>query len=225
MPTERDEALQAKGRYGKLNQVLGPGGDRGPFWYGKVVEVHSSGDYLKLCIGTRLRHRWYHRRNVHLHPINDTTGQPAAHQAGTSENTLSTEPAATLTAAQSLIPEGIHEERHGGADPLVLGVFHIPGLKPGRDYMAEFDHIELMGGAPASQRLTFQHGNPAEVGVNGWTNEALLAVLIHRTVTLNDQFPCAENVAAIVKMREALECFNARTAARQARGVEGKLEA
>lgn len=67
MPTERADALQAVGLYGKVNQVLGPGGDRGPFWYGQVVEVHRSGDYLKFRIRTRIKPRWYHRRNVHLH--------------------------------------------------------------------------------------------------------------------------------------------------------------
>lgn len=72
MPTERAYALQAVGLFGKFNQRPG---QYSPFWYGKVVAVHSSGDYLQLETGgSRRRATWAHRRDVHLH---ETQPQPA----------------------------------------------------------------------------------------------------------------------------------------------------
>lgn len=55
----------------------------------------------------------------------------------------------------------------------------------------------------------------------GTTNEELLEVLIDRTQTLQDKFPCEENANALASMRYALAQFNARTAKRQAQNVEG----
>lgn len=70
--------------------------------------------------------------------------------------------------------------------------------------------------------LDFQRGAVPTNGVNGLTNEALLAVLIHRTCFLDDKFPCEENKVAIMHMQAALNEFNKRTEARIQRGVEGK---
>lgn len=77
------------------------------------------------------------------------------------------------------------------------------------DYMEPFDI-----------HLHFQDG-PAAEGVNGLTNEALLKVLIHRTKILDSQFPSEHNKQAIAALESALAALNARTADRQARGVEG----
>lgn len=229
MPTTRDEALTSVGRYGKVNQVLGPGGDRGPFWYGQVAEVHSSGDYLKFSIGTRLRHRWYHRRNVHLHALDsNTTGQPAALQAGTTGDPLKTGPspyadgvtADDLLALSKTQTEVIHEHRIGGASLRVRSVIDAPYHAAGQFYVAETDLHDTN-----EHPLEFHRGNPAEVGFNGWTNEALLAVLIHRVGVLDAAVPCAENKAAIEHMQSAVGYLNRRTTKRQARGVEGTQEA
>lgn len=70
--------------------------------------------------------------------------------------------------------------------------------------------------------IQFQQGAVQENGVNGLTNEALLAILIHRTKHLDSKFGCAENKRAIEHMEEALVNFEVRTARRMARGVEGK---
>lgn len=70
--------------------------------------------------------------------------------------------------------------------------------------------------------LEFQNGPVQENGVNGLTNEALLAVLIHRTNYLNKKFPCRENSIAITNMEQALMWLEKRTAGRIERGVEGK---
>ena len=69
--------------------------------------------------------------------------------------------------------------------------------------------------------IHFQNGPVKVHGVNGVTSEALLAILIHRTKVLNDNFPCDENKRAISYMENALALFEQRTKDRQARGVEG----
>ena len=75
------------------------------------------------------------------------------------------------------------------------------------------------------QMVKFQLGPVPVNGVNGTTNEALLAILIHRTKLLDYTFPCAENKRAIQHMEEALVNLEVRTARRMVRGVEGKMEA
>ncbi|MDD9317870.1 MULTISPECIES: hypothetical protein [Acinetobacter calcoaceticus/baumannii complex] len=69
--------------------------------------------------------------------------------------------------------------------------------------------------------IQFQHGPVKEHGVNGVTSEALLAILIHRTKILDNNFPCDENKRAITYMENALALFEQRTRDRQKRGVEG----
>ena len=76
-----------------------------------------------------------------------------------------------------------------------------------------------------TQTFGFQKGPVAEVGVNGITSEALLAILLHRTTVLNNcKFPCVENEIAISCIEAALAALTLRTANRIERGVEGKNE-
>jgi hypothetical protein len=104
-------------------------------------------------------------------------------------------------------------------DPNGVAVNAIHTLADGTDVRGH-DYQILAG--PATVFLNFQCGGVAANGVNGITSEALLAILIDRTQFLNSQFPCDENVRAASAMKEALAQFEARTAARQARGVEGR---
>lgn len=70
--------------------------------------------------------------------------------------------------------------------------------------------------------LGFQHGPIAEVGVNGITNEALIAVVVDRLRGFqSSKFACRENALALTKLEEALQWLHSRTRAREARGVEG----
>jgi hypothetical protein len=69
--------------------------------------------------------------------------------------------------------------------------------------------------------ITFQTGSPAEVGINGVTNEHLMAILIHRINILDSKQPSLFNKAAIECVKEALGHLEARTHDRQVRGVEG----
>ena len=85
-------------------------------------------------------------------------------------------------------------------------------------------HLYQLHAGTSQQPLSFQRGPVLEVGFNGTTNEALLAVVIHRIKFLNVKFPCRENALAITKLEEAKMWLEERTRGRVARGVEGKLE-
>lgn len=82
-------------------------------------------------------------------------------------------------------------------------------------------HAEVNSAVFRLGELKFQQGPVKEYGVNGVTLEALLAIGIHRLDLLNKQFPCAENETALQGMKDALAALEARTAARQVKGVEG----
>jgi hypothetical protein len=85
-----------------------------------------------------------------------------------------------------------------------------------------YDNLYRVSCGEKKQDIQFQSGTIDENGVNGLQNEALLAILIHRTKYLNSIFPCRENSIAITKMEEAKMWFDARTKDRQLRNVEGK---
>lgn len=71
-------------------------------------------------------------------------------------------------------------------------------------------------------RVDFQCGAVPEVGPNGVTNEALLAIMIdHVGMFQKGPYSCRENALALTKMEEALHWFEARTRDRKLRGVEG----
>lgn len=112
-------------------------------------------------------------------------------------------------------------EDHNGLNVLACTSVDLDGklhqLPAGHTYLININAI-------MSDEITFQLGAVPISGVNGTTNEALLAILIHRTKALNDNFPCDENNRAITYMENALALFEQRTQNRQERGVEGKLE-
>ena len=70
--------------------------------------------------------------------------------------------------------------------------------------------------------VQFQTGAVADNGVNGVTNEALLAIVIHRLEFLQGKFPCIQNSLAIINAKAALNVLEQRTRSRIERGVEGK---
>lgn len=75
-------------------------------------------------------------------------------------------------------------------------------------------------------RVLFQNGTIPEVGVNGVTEQSLLAVLIDRLEGFQSgPFACHENEQTLHHLRYALEWSHRRTLNRVARGVEGKHEA
>lgn len=73
--------------------------------------------------------------------------------------------------------------------------------------------------------LEFQQGGIKDVGINGISHEALLAVLVDRLEGFQTgEFACEDNAAALSHLYLALGALQKRTLERIARGVEGKSE-
>lgn len=86
--------------------------------------------------------------------------------------------------------------------------------------------IEAVGNdAITNHEIHFQEGPIQENGVNGVTNEALIAVVIDRMRGFQSgPFNCRENDRALGHLEEALMWLKSRTNDRAFRGVEGKSE-
>jgi hypothetical protein len=70
--------------------------------------------------------------------------------------------------------------------------------------------------------IYFQNGPITESGVNGITQEALLAVVADRLRSFQaGPYACRENALALTKIEEAMHWLQQRTLARMRRGVEG----
>ncbi len=80
---------------------------------------------------------------------------------------------------------------------------------------------DIKGISIIHETLRFQQGTVKECGVNGLTNEAVLAILIDRLLILDGQFPCDENKVALQHISLALTALETRTKKRIAQGVEG----
>jgi hypothetical protein len=74
--------------------------------------------------------------------------------------------------------------------------------------------------------VLFQNGPIKEFGVNGVTQEALLAIVIDRLRSFQaGPFACAANASALADCCSALTWLQVRTRERLARGVEGRTVA
>lgn len=70
--------------------------------------------------------------------------------------------------------------------------------------------------------ILFQNGPIAENGVNGITQEVLLAIIIDRLQSFQaGPYACRENALALTKLEEAKHWLFSRTLERMQRGVEG----
>ena len=116
------------------------------------------------------------------------------------------------------MPHAVYVDHNG------LEVFSVPGphsAEPnGHHYEVRFSTRT----AHKTVEIDFQEGPVKTFGLNGVTNEALLAILIDRTKVLNDAFPCEENEVALTHMWDALRSLEARTARRVATGLEGQMK-
>jgi hypothetical protein len=75
---------------------------------------------------------------------------------------------------------------------------------------------------PNSLDIVFQNGPIKEFGVNGITQEALLAVVIDRLRSFQaGPFSCRDNAVALTHCEDALMWLQRRTRDRIKRGVEG----
>lgn len=76
--------------------------------------------------------------------------------------------------------------------------------------------------APQSITLYFQNGPINESGVNGITQEVLLAIVADRLRSFQaGPYSCRENALALTKIEEAMHWLHSRTLTRMQRGVEG----
>jgi len=70
--------------------------------------------------------------------------------------------------------------------------------------------------------IEFQNGPIQEVGINGISNEALLAVLEDRLLGFQSgNYSCRENALALTNIQQAMMWLQKRTNDRMKRGVEG----
>lgn len=113
---------------------------------------------------------------------------------------------------------GLNEDLHIYVcdDPGPGGASHVysicVGNNPGTD----------AGGANEYCRIQFQKGPINEAGVNGISQEALLAVVIDRLRGFQSgEFKCRENAVALTQIEDGLMWLQKRTRDRMARGVEG----
>ena len=117
----------------------------------------------------------------------------------------------------------IHEEK-SGLKVRAHDLITLKGTVKGHCYVGEGPNTIDKTPQFWAGGINFQNGTIPECGINGFTNESLLAILIHRTKHLDSLFPSEENKHAITAMEEALKQFNLRTTKRINRGVEGKHE-
>lgn len=86
-------------------------------------------------------------------------------------------------------------------------------------------YTERYGGPATHTTLLFQNGPIPEKGVNGVTQEVLLAIVINRLESFQaGAYSCRENALALTKLQEAQHWLQHRTRARMDRGVEGTHE-
>ena len=103
------------------------------------------------------------------------------------------------------------------------------GGKASHSYELVVQRGSTSSGDPSSPTdvtvIRFQDGPIREVGVNGVTMEALLAILADRLRGFQSgPYACRENALALTKLEEARMWLNERTRERAARGVDGTHE-
>lgn len=94
--------------------------------------------------------------------------------------------------------------------------------EPGSGNACHVYSICVPNGDPGDVRLCFQNGPIKDVGTNGITQEALLAVCIDRLRGFQSgKFACRENAIALTHLEDAVHWLQHRTNERLKRGVEG----
>jgi len=96
--------------------------------------------------------------------------------------------------------------------------------EPGQGNACHKYRFNMLPGTDGSSDPTieFQNGPIDEFGVNGISNEALLAIVEHRLLGFQSgSYACRENAVALTKLQEAMMWLHKRTRDRVARGVEG----
>lgn len=112
-------------------------------------------------------------------------------------------------------------------DKLIIAVTDEPGAG-GANHRYEISGFSTEANASytddseAEVVILFQNGPINEAGVNGVTQEALLAIVADRLRSFQaGPFACRENALALTKIEEAQHWLHSRTLSRMQRGVEG----
>lgn len=108
-------------------------------------------------------------------------------------------------------------------DTITLVVLDGPGAGgASHEYLAAYTDKT---GFPHQTRISFQNGPIAINGVNGLTQEVLLAIVVDRLESFQrGPFACKDNEDALQMIKGGLTCLLKRTRARMAQGVEGTHE-
>lgn len=111
---------------------------------------------------------------------------------------------------------------NGLNEAIEINVIDEPGAG-GANHRYNIDGPDSLYSATSFRvEIMFQKGPIQEAGVNGISQEALLAVVIDRLRSFQaGQYSCRENAIALTKCEEALMWLQKRTRDRMARGVEG----
>ena len=104
---------------------------------------------------------------------------------------------------------------------LGLSVLDEPGAGGANHHYAVNWDGPITGGPKGECLISFQNGPIKESGVNGITQEALLAIVIDRLRCFQaGQYSCRENSIALTHCEDALMRLQRRTVSRIKRGVE-----
>jgi hypothetical protein len=109
-------------------------------------------------------------------------------------------------------------------DALEITVLDEPGQGgANHEYVISFtDPKDSTGHSQRTMRISFQNGPILEAGVNGFSGEALVAIVIDRLRGFQaGPFSCRDNAVALTHFEEGLMWLQKRTRDRMARGVEG----
>ena len=110
----------------------------------------------------------------------------------------------------------LDEPGQGGANHL----YQIEGFNTQKNKSDPF--VERYGKPSDHTTVLFQNGPIGEFGVNGITQEALLAIVIDRLRSFQaGPFSCRDNAIALTHCEDALMRLQRRTRERIKRGVEG----
>ncbi len=105
----------------------------------------------------------------------------------------------------------------GGASHLYMIRGFSMATNPSCPFMARY------GWSATESMVLFQNGPIDEHGVNGITNEVLLAIVADRLRSFQaGPFSCRHNAIALTKVEEAMHWLQQRTIERMRRGVEVK---
>ena len=111
-------------------------------------------------------------------------------------------------------------------DTITITVMDEPGAGGANHHymvtLPDWERAPDGSGAKGVWDIQFQNGPIAESGVNGITQEVLLAIVADRLRSFQaGPYACAANAASLVHIEEAQHMLQLRTKVRMERGVEG----